>query len=134
MDPDSAFLSDADLDLLLINAMQICNSGTCLQAIQTGEEAPHLCTATYFKIWVIDVGALLFNCCYTFPLPLTLFADQERTQISRGIPDDILATDGTLCHLFSTVGAGTHVATLQHHAVDLNIIQSYFLINSKKSL
>ena len=34
-------------------------------------------------------------------------------------PDNILSAYGTLGHLLATVGAGTHVATLQHHAVDL---------------
>jgi len=34
-------------------------------------------------------------------------------------PDHILSADGALGHLLATVGAGTHVATLQHHAVNL---------------
>lgn len=35
------------------------------------------------------------------------------------IPDDVLSTDWTFCHLLAAVGAGAHVPTLKHHAVDL---------------
>ena len=33
--------------------------------------------------------------------------------------NNVLTTNGTLGHLLSTVSAGTHVSTLQHHTVDL---------------
>ena len=40
--------------------------------------------------------------------------------LAANLPDNILATDGTFGHLFATVGAGAHVATLQHHTVNLS--------------
>lgn len=49
------------------------------------------------------------------------------------LPDNILATDGALGHLFTTVGAGTHVATLQHHTVNLKRIILFVNINTSNS-
>ena len=43
---------------------------------------------------------------------------QELDDIS---PDDVLPADGALCHLLAAVGAGAHVAALQHHAVNLRM-------------
>jgi hypothetical protein len=39
------------------------------------------------------------------------------------IPDDVLPADGALRHLLAAVGAGAHVAALQHHAVDLGTVR-----------
>merc|ERR1712242_478962 len=35
--------------------------------------------------------------------------------------DDVLPADGALCHLLAAVGAGAHVAALQHHAVNRRV-------------
>ena len=43
--------------------------------------------------------------------------------------DHVLTTNWTLGHLFSTVSAGTHMSTLQHHTVDLE--KNSFSYNSE---